>query len=90
MIYSQPSFTRRYKKLLSRDRERVDVAVARLLESFGRPHLHSGAGIRPFGRYFELRAGLGLRVLFLPEDGDIFLMCVGDHNEIRNYVRGSP
>lgn len=57
MIYSQPSFTRRYNKLTPANQSRVDAAVARLESAFGRPHLHAGIGIRPFGRYLELRVG---------------------------------
>ncbi len=90
MIYWQPSFTRRYNRLTPQNRARVDAAVARLQDAFGRPHLHAGVGIRPFGRYLELRVGLALRVLFLPESGDLFLMCVGNHEEIRSCVRGNP
>ena len=90
MIYCQPSFTRRYNRLPPQNRSRVDAAIARLESAFGRPHLHAGVGIRPFGRYLELRAGLELRVLFLPEGGDLFLMCVEDHDEIRSYVKGNP
>ncbi len=90
MIFSQPSYTRRYNRLTPQNRLRVDAVLARLEDGFGRPHQHAGLGIRPFGRYLELRAGLGLRVLFLPEGGDLFLMCVGNHDEIRSYVRGNP
>ena len=43
-----------------------------------------------FERCLELRAGLDLRVLFLPDGGDLFPMCVGDHDEIKSYVRGNP
>ena len=89
MIYSQPSFTRRYSRLAFQKRLRVDAAIARLESAFGRPHLHAGVGIRPFGRYLELRVGLDLRVLFLPEGGDLFLICVGNHDEIRSYVKGN-
>lgn len=38
----------------------VNAAIARLESVFGRPHLHSGIGLRPFGKYFEFRAGLDL------------------------------
>ena len=90
MIHYQPSFARRYKKLSPQQRSRVDAAIGRLDDAFGRPHLHAGVGLRSFGRYLELRAGLDLRVLFLPDGGDLFLMCVGDHDEIKSYVRGNP
>ncbi len=89
MIYQRPSFERRYQKLSSQQRARVDVAVQRFEQSVGRPHQQGGLGLRPFGRYLEFRAGLHVRVLALPESGDFFLVCVGDHDEIRAYVRGN-
>ncbi len=73
----------------AQQRARVDVAVQRFEQSVGRPHQHAGTGLRPFGRYLEFRAGLHLRILALPESGDFFLVCVGDHDEIRAYVRSN-
>lgn len=87
MIYSQPSFERRYQKLSGREQSRVDSAVARFEQTVGRPHQHGGIGLRPFGRYLEFRAGLAPRILALPESGDFFLVCVGEHDEIRAYVK---
>jgi hypothetical protein len=55
--------------------------------SFGRPHEHSGLGLRAFGRYFEFRAGLGLRVLFLNEKGGLFLCFVGNHEQVRAFIK---
>jgi hypothetical protein len=83
-IYYQASFHRRYKKRMA-----VDDAVARFEQSVGRPHEHRGLGLRPFGRYLEFRAGIALRVLALPEGGDFFLVCVGSHDEVRAYIRGT-
>jgi hypothetical protein len=90
MIYSRPGFERRYKKLTPMQRSRVDAAVSRFAANVGRPHEHGGVSIRAFGRYLEFRAGLELRILALPERGDHFLMCVGNHDEIRAYVRQNP
>ena len=90
MIYYQPGFERRYKKRTPQQRSRVDAAVARFEEKIGRPHEHSGVSPRGFGRYVEFRAGLELRMLALAEGGDFFLMCVGNHDELRAYVRSNP
>jgi hypothetical protein len=87
MIYYQPGFERRYKKLTPLQRSRVDTAVGRFAEKVGRPHEHAGLSVRAFGRYLEFRAGIELRILALPESGDFFLMCVGNHDEIRAYAR---
>lgn len=89
MIYSQPSFERRYKKLSPEDQSRVDGAVARFEQSVGRPHRHGGIGLRPLGRYLEFRAGLDLRILALAESGNFFLVFVGGHEEVRAYVRNN-
>jgi hypothetical protein len=90
MIYYQPGFERRYKKLLPRQRSRVDDAVALFEQAVGRPRQHRGVGLRPIGRYLEFRAGLDLRILALPESGDLFLMCVGNHDTLRAYIRNNP
>ena len=90
MIYYRPGFERRYRKLSPQQRSRVDAAVARFEDAVGKPHAHGGLGLRPFGRYLEFRAGLDLRILALPESGDFFLMCVGNHDEVRAYVRSNP
>ncbi|HEY5345966.1 MAG TPA: hypothetical protein VIK62_06440 [Verrucomicrobiae bacterium] len=56
-------------------------------QAFGRPHLHSGIGLRAFGKYFEFRAGLELRILFLAEGGDLHLCFVGNHNQVRAFIK---
>lgn len=85
----RPSFDRAAKKLTRAQKDAVNAAVERLQDTFGHPHQHSGAGIRPFGRYLELRAGLGLRILFLVEGGDLHLCTVGDHDDVRAYVKNN-
>ena len=90
MNYSQAGFERRYKKPAPQRRSRVDAAVARFEAKIGRPQEHSGISPRAFGRYVEFRASLELRVLALAEGGDFFLMCLGNHDELRAYVRNNP
>jgi hypothetical protein len=90
VIYHQPGFERRYRKLTPQQQSAVDAAVRRFSQAVGRPHEHRGLGPRAFGRYLEFRAGLHLRILALSESGDFFLLCVGNHDEIRAYVRGNP
>jgi hypothetical protein len=90
VIYLRAGFERRYRKLSPHQRAKVDAAIGRFQQSVGKPHQHAGIGIRPFGRYLEFRAGLDLRILAIGEAGDWFLVCVGNHDEIRAYVKGSP
>jgi hypothetical protein len=90
MIFVRAGFARRYKKLSPQQRSRVDSAVLRFQDSVGKPHAYAGIGLRPFGRYLEFRAGLDLRILIIADGGDWFLICVGDHDEIRAYVKSNP
>lgn len=87
MIYTRPKYRRAFNSLTLQQQAAVNAAVSRLESAFGWPHLHSGIGLRPFGKYFEFRSGLDLRVLFLPEDGDLYLCFVGNHNQIRAFIK---
>lgn len=87
MILTRPSYERAFKRLSRIEQQRVNSAIGRLESTFGRPHLHAGIGIRPFGGFFELRAGLGLRVLFVSCKGDLVLVTVGNHDQIARFVR---
>jgi hypothetical protein len=87
MIYVRPRYERAWRKLASSQQAAVNAAVAHLEGAFGRPHEHSGLGVRAFGQYYEFRAGLGLRVLFLSEKGDLFLCFVGSHEQVRAFIK---
>jgi hypothetical protein len=77
MILTRPSFDRAFGKLNAQQQAKVNESIGRAEASFGRPHLHAGIGLRPIGNYFEFRAGLGLRVLFVASQGNLILVTVG-------------
>jgi len=87
VICTRPKYDRAFRSLTPQQKAAVNAAVSRLESVFGRPHLHSGIGLRPFGKYFEIRSGLNLRVLFLPEGGDLHLCFVGNHNQARAFIK---
>ena len=89
MILTRPSFDRAFAKLTSRQQARVNQAIERLEEAFGRPHLHAGLGLRSIGPFFECRAGLDLRVLFVVSQGDLILVTVGNHDHAARFLRGA-
>ena len=89
MIYQNPAFVRAAKRLPAETRTALNAKVALLASSFGRPHLHRGLGIRPFGRYLEFRVELKTRALFLPLDGALVLIYVGSHDQCRTYLRNN-
>jgi hypothetical protein len=86
-IFYRPGFARSFKALTATEQQEVRVAQAQLSEVFGRPHFHVGIGVRRVGNYFEFRAGLKLRVLFVIESGDAVLVTVGNHDDIRRFIR---
>lgn len=89
MILTRPSWDRAFKKLTATQQHRVGSVLVRLEQSFGRPHEHAGIGVRPIGRYFECRASLDLRVLFVASKGDLILVTVGNHNMIRAFIKNA-
>lgn len=89
MILRRPSFDRAFRKLTSQQQNGVNASLLRLEQSFGRPHLHAGIGVRTLGSFFECRAGVDLRVLFVVRHGDLVLVTVGNHDDIRAYIRAN-
>jgi hypothetical protein len=87
VIFTRPKFDRAFRALTGVQQTAVTIAIARVESVFGRPHLHSGTGLRPFGKYFEFRAGRDLRILFLAEGGDLHLCFVGNHDQVRAFIR---
>ena len=87
-IITTPAFLRAAKKLPDDKREEVDAAVEQLSGAFGHPHLHQGLGLRQLRpRYFEVRAGLDLRVLFTLSQGNLYLRAIGHHDHIRAWLK---
>jgi mRNA-degrading endonuclease RelE of RelBE toxin-antitoxin system len=66
----------------------VLAALRRLPAAFGRPHEHAGLGLRQLRRgVYEARIGLPVRVLF-ERDGDLLVIkMLGNHDDIRRYLR---
>jgi hypothetical protein len=89
VILTRSSYQRAFKRLSPPQQNNVNAAITRLPEIFGRPHLHSGIGIRPFGQFYECRAGRDLRVLFVVDGGDFILVTVGDHNVVASFIRNN-
>ena len=86
-ILSRSSYERAVKHFTPQQRAEIKAALSRLPELFGQPHQHSGVGVRRFGIFFELRAGLKLRVVFTREAGDIILLTAGNHDYVRAWIK---
>ncbi|MBI2895341.1 MAG: hypothetical protein HYY06_17430 [Deltaproteobacteria bacterium] len=64
-------------------------AILGLPRAFASPHSHSGIGLRKLHRsgIWEIRVGLGLRILFGLEDDTAKLLLIGTHDEVRRFLR---
>ena len=84
-------FTNRFKKIV-RNARREDEVIATLnlvKEGFGKPHVHTGLAIRNLGRHlYECRTSLAWRLVFEARKGELVFDFAGDHDEVKNYLRG--
>lgn len=72
-----------------KERETVFAVMLALPRAFREAHQHSGVGLRrihPSG-IWEARIGLGLRIVLAYEKGHAILLRLGDHDEIRAFLR---
>ena len=85
--------TQRFQKevmaLGSERRPAVFEAILSIEKALGYPHLHAGLGMRKLHAVgiWEVRLGLGLRMVFTVGDDAITLVMVGTHDEVRRYLR---
>jgi hypothetical protein len=78
----------RLRELPKSERMECLLALCEIPESFGRPHSHTGLGIRKLGnKLFECRAGLALRFIFQDRPTDLFVSFLGNHDDIKALLR---
>jgi hypothetical protein len=83
--------TKRFKKIVREAKREAEVSATLKLvvEGFGKPHLHSGLSIRKLGkRLYECRTNLAWRLVFEANKSVLLFDFAGDHDEVRNYLRG--
>lgn len=72
------------------ERQEIGDAINRVLESWGRPHTHSGIGIRRLTKtIFECRIGLDERLafVFIATPPELVFFFIGNHDEIQKLIR---
>jgi hypothetical protein len=70
-------------------RRKIGAALENLERSFGHPHAHKGLGIRKLtGNYFEIRAGLDVRLVFQNRAESLLFLMAGNHDEVQKFLRG--
>lgn len=87
-IFLNPRFHAGLERLSHAEIARVEAALQVIPDSFGRPHVHSGISIRRLRKnVFECRVGLKLRLLFRENAGALEFFLVGDHDEVKAWLR---
>jgi mRNA-degrading endonuclease RelE of RelBE toxin-antitoxin system len=83
-----PSFERSLKKLSHNDKDKLKKVLAQFNEFliYGNPP--KGLGFKKINHdKYELRVDIRLRIIVKIEDEDIYLILVGNHNDIKRYLR---
>ena len=59
-----------------------------LPEAWGRPHAHSGYSVRRLAPgLYEIRAGLGLRIIFDVAASSLRCDFIGNHDDVQTYLK---
>src|SRR6266566_9757015 len=84
-----PSWKRWARHRSDSDLEEINQRLLALVESFGKPHAHTGLGLRRLcDNAFEFRISRGIRVVFLFfKPNRLQLMMTGNHDEVRAWLK---
>ena len=86
----KPAFERTLSRLPPDRKERVKSAVRQIVIFFETKQLPQGLGLKRLrGQYWEIRAGLGDRIIFRLSDDLVEFAIVGSHGEIARFLRRS-
>ena len=76
------------------ERQQIGQAIRRVQQGFGRPHQHSGIGIRDLApkrsRYpvYECRVSRPIRLVFTVVDGStLYFHLMGTHDDVQRFLR---
>ncbi len=71
------------------ERASVFEVLLALPKALGDPHRHGGAGLRKLhvSGIWEARVGLGLRIVFGYQSGELTLVRCGNHDEVRRFLK---
>ncbi len=83
-----PTVLRRLNTLPKAERIECLLALFELPETFGRPHTHSGLGVRKLAKkVFECRGNISLRFIFEDRPTDLYVSFLGNHDEIKALLK---
>ena len=81
-------FRRQCKAASSQDRAAILKTLLDLELTLTSPHEHSGLGLRELHSdgYWEVRAGLSMRVLFRLDKDEAIFVFLGNHDEVKRFL----
>jgi hypothetical protein len=83
-----PDVMKRLGGLPKHERSECLQALCDLFEAFGRPHIHSGIGIRKLRDHiFECRGNRDLRFVFVNRPDSLYMLMLGNHSEVQHFLR---
>ena len=86
------SFEKKYRRLSGQDQTLVLKTVEAIQLSMQKGVSAHGLGLKklfsdPEGGVYEARAGLSLRILWLKKNDLVVFAFIGDHSEVRKYLK---
>ena len=85
----KPAFDRTVRRLPSDRKTRVKGATQQLVIFFETRQQPQGLGLKRLrGDFWEIRSGLGDRVMFRLSGDVVEFIIAGNHDEIRRFLRG--
>jgi hypothetical protein len=74
------------------ERKEIGDAMNAVLGSWGRPHVHAGAGIRRLTKtIYECRVGLDQRLafVFIVSPPELVFFFIGNHDDIQKLIKSA-
>lgn len=88
-IFLSKRWLKALSKLNAEQKTKAEAVLRDLMESFGKPHLHAGLGVRKLAPgYYECRIDLRWRVLLYQRGEHLLAYDIMSHDEIRAFLRG--
>ncbi|MEK7449289.1 MAG: hypothetical protein AAB019_07365 [Planctomycetota bacterium] len=82
------SFNRSFKELSGEKQKQAQAAVESLLDFYDTGLRPPGLGLKKLRRsYWEIRAGLDIRIIFMLEKETVTFVLTGTHNDIRRFLK---
>ena len=78
------------RQLAPTERREIGGAISAAQDAFGSPHAHSGVGMRKLkGRWHDMPVGLDRRLIFRECDDCLSFEFMGNHDDVRRFLKST-